>query len=166
MMPALVPLEDPDTQAQFVAQRILELRDEGVELEEMAVLYRAHHQSVNVQLELDNRGVPFQITSGLRFFEQAHIKDIAAFLRFVTNRRDEVSFKRMAQLLPGIGARGADKLWQAWSRTEHASGENPAGELLGGLGGFAGPETVDRALAAARAHPRRIGGRRGLRAAQ
>ena len=125
VMPALVPLEDPDTQAQFVAQRILELRDEGVDLEEMAVLYRAHHQSVNVQLELDNRGIPFQITSGLRFFEQAHIKDIAAFLRFVTNRRDEVSFKRMVQLLPGIGAKGADNLWQAWSGTVYASSENP-----------------------------------------
>ncbi len=124
-MPALVPLEDPDTQAQFVAQRILELREEGVELEEMAVLYRAHHLSVNLQLELDNRGIPFQITSGLRFFEQAHIKDIAAFLRFVTNRRDEVSFKRMVQLLPGIGGKGADKLWRAWNATVYATSENP-----------------------------------------
>ncbi|MFM1560774.1 MAG: ATP-dependent helicase [Roseibacillus sp.] len=125
MMPALVPLEDPDTQAQFVAQRILELRDEGVELEEMAVLYRAHHLSVNLQLEFDNRGIPFQITSGLRFFEQAHIKDIAAFLRFVTNRRDEVSFKRMVMLLPGIGAKGAAKLWKGWAGTVYATSENP-----------------------------------------
>ena len=53
-----------------------------------------------VQMELTRRGIPFGITSGLRFFEQAHIKDVAAFLRFVTNRRDEVSFKRMAMLLP------------------------------------------------------------------
>ena len=115
--PALVPLEDPGTQAQFVTQRILELRDEGVELEEMAVLYRAHHQSLELQMELTSRGVPFQITSGLRFFEQAHIKDVAAFLRFVVNRRDEVSFKRMAMLLPGIGAKGADKMWNAWIQT-------------------------------------------------
>jgi DNA helicase-2/ATP-dependent DNA helicase PcrA len=121
--PALVPLEDPSTQAQFVAQRILELRDEGVELEEMAVLYRAHHQSLELQMELTSRGVPFQITSGLRFFEQAHIKDVAAFLRFVVNRRDEVSFKRMAMLLPGIGAKGADKMWNAWLQTGLAEQE-------------------------------------------
>jgi DNA helicase-2/ATP-dependent DNA helicase PcrA len=121
--PALVPLEDPSTQAQFVAQRILELRDEGVELEEMAVLYRAHHQSLELQMELTSRGVPFQITSGLRFFEQAHIKDVAAFLRFVVNRRDEVSFKRMAMLLPGIGAKGADKMWNGWLQTGLAEQE-------------------------------------------
>ncbi len=125
MMPALVPLEDPNAQAQFVAQRILELRDEGVELEEMAVLYRAHHQSMTLQMELRNRGIPFQITSGLRFFEQAHIKDVAAFLRFVTNRRDEVSFKRMVNLLPGIGGKNADKLWRGWAATTHATSEEP-----------------------------------------
>ena len=125
MMPALVPLEDPNAQAQFVAQRILELRDEGVELEEMAVLYRAHHQSMTLQMELRNRGIPFQITSGLRFFEQAHIKDVAAFMRFVTNRRDEVSFKRMVSLLPGIGGKNADKLWRGWAATPHAASEEP-----------------------------------------
>ena len=125
MMPALVPLEDPNAQAQFVAQRILELRDEGVELEEIAVLYRAHHQSMTLQMELRNRGIPFQITSGLRFFEQAHIKDVAAFLRFVTNRRDEVSFKRMVSLLPGIGGKNADKLWRGWAATTHAAAEEP-----------------------------------------
>jgi len=125
MMPAMVPLEDPNAQAQFVAQRILELRDEGVELEEMAVLYRAHHQSMTLQMELRNRGIPFQITSGLRFFEQAHIKDVAAFLRFVTNRRDEVSFKRMVNLLPGIGGKNADKLWRGWAATTHATSEEP-----------------------------------------
>ncbi|MBK1882031.1 ATP-dependent helicase [Luteolibacter pohnpeiensis] len=112
--PALVAVEDPNTQAAFVAQRILELRDEGIELEEMAVLYRAHFQSLEVQMELTRRGIPFGITSGLRFFEQAHIKDVAAFLRFVTNRKDEVSFKRMTMLLPGIGPGAAEKLWQSW----------------------------------------------------
>ncbi len=93
--PALVAVEDPAMQANFVAQRMLELREEGIELDEMAVLYRAHFQSLEVQMELTRRGIPFAITSGLRFFEQAHIKDVAAFLRFVTNRKDEVSFKRV-----------------------------------------------------------------------
>lgn len=125
MIPALVPLEDPRAQADFVAQRILELRDEGIEMEEMAILYRAHHQSLEIQMELTARGIPFEITSGLRFFEQAHIKDIAAFLRFVTNRRDEVSFKRFCLLLPGIGAVTATKLWRAWLKVGISRDENP-----------------------------------------
>ena len=110
--PALVPLGDSAQQAQFVAQRILDLREEGIELDEIAVLYRAHYHSMEVQMELTRHGVPFEITSGLRFFEQAHIKDVAAFLKFVVNPRDEVAFKRMVRLLPGVGARSAEQLWE------------------------------------------------------
>jgi len=123
--PALVPLHDPHSQAAFVAQRMLELRDEGIPLEEMAVLYRAHFQSLEIQMELTRRGIPFAITSGLRFFEQAHIKDIAAFMRFAVNRRDEVSFLRMVSLLPGCGPGTAAKLWAQWLKTGHAENENP-----------------------------------------
>ena len=109
--PALVPLADSQQQAQFVAQRILELHEEGTPLEEMAVLYRAHFHSMELQMELTRRGVPFEITSGLRFFEQAHIKDVGAFLKWVANPRDEVAFKRMVRLMPGVGPRSADALW-------------------------------------------------------
>jgi DNA helicase-2/ATP-dependent DNA helicase PcrA len=123
--PALVALEDPATQAGFVAQRMLELRDEGIELSEMAVLYRAHFQSLEIQMELTRRGIPFSITSGLRFFEQAHIKDVAAFLRFVTNRKDEVSFKRMIQMLPGCGPGASEKLWQKWLRDPVSGNPEP-----------------------------------------
>jgi DNA helicase-2/ATP-dependent DNA helicase PcrA len=111
--PGLVPLADSNQQAQFVAQRILELRDEGMDLNEIAVLYRAHYHSMELQIELTRHGIPFAITSGLRFFEQAHVKDVAAFLKFAVNPRDEVAFKRMARLLPGIGARSAEDLWGA-----------------------------------------------------
>ena len=121
--PALVALEDPRSQAAFVAQRMLELRDEGIPLEQMAVLYRAHFQSLEIQMELTVRGIPFAITSGLRFFEQAHIKDIAAFMRFVVNRRDEVSFMRMVNLLPGCGPVAAQKLWEAWLKSGWAHKE-------------------------------------------
>lgn len=109
--PALVPLGDTGDQARFIAQRVLELHEEGIALDEMAVLYRAHFHSMEVQMEFTRRGIPFQITSGLRFFEQAHVKDVAAFLKYVVNPRDEVAFKRMVRLLPGIGARSAEVLW-------------------------------------------------------
>jgi DNA helicase-2/ATP-dependent DNA helicase PcrA len=121
--PAIVALNDGSEQAQFIAQRILELRDEGIELDEIAILYRAHYHAIELQLELSRRGIPYQITSGVRFFEQAHIKDVAAFIRFVANPRDEVAFKRMVKLLPGIGNKSADSLWRAWEASLDANGE-------------------------------------------
>jgi len=121
--PALVALNDGGEQAQFVAQRILELRDEDVDLNDIAVLYRAHYHAIELQLELSRRGIPYQITSGIRFFEQAHIKDVTAFIRFVANPRDEVAFKRMVKLLPGIGNRSAESLWRAWENALNERGE-------------------------------------------
>jgi DNA helicase-2/ATP-dependent DNA helicase PcrA len=118
--PALVPLATNNEQASFIAQRVLELHDEGIDFREMAVLYRAHYHSMEIQLEFTRRGIPFGITSGLRFFEQAHVKDTAAFLKFAINPNDEVAFKRMARLLPGIGTKTAETLWTKTS------------ELLGG----------------------------------
>lgn len=121
MIPAMVALDDPAVQAEFISERIDELIGEGIEPEEIAVLYRAHYQSMEIQMEMTRRDLPFQITSGLRFFEQAHIKDVSAMIRFVVNGRDEVSFKRMVLLLPGIGARTAENLWSAWRHSAAGS---------------------------------------------
>lgn len=114
--PALVPLATNNEQASFIAQRVLELHDEGIDFREIAVLYRAHYHSMEIQLEFTRRGIPFGITSGLRFFEQAHIKDVAAFMKFSVNPHDEVAFKRMARLLPGIGSKTAENLWNTTSK--------------------------------------------------
>jgi DNA helicase-2/ATP-dependent DNA helicase PcrA len=119
--PAIVGLNDGSEQARFVAQRILELRDEGIELDEIAVLYRAHYHAIELQLELSRRGIPYVITSGVRFFEQAHVKDVTSFVRFVANPRDEVAFKRMVKLLPGIGNKSADNHWRAWETSLEAA---------------------------------------------
>ena len=113
--PVLVACNNGGEQAAFVAQRVLELREEGVPMDKMAVLYRSHFHALELQLELTRRNIPFSITSGIRFFEQAHIKDVVAYLKFVTNSRDELSFKRLVQLLPGVGGKGADKLWKLFS---------------------------------------------------
>ncbi|HVV71780.1 MAG TPA: ATP-dependent helicase, partial [Verrucomicrobiae bacterium] len=115
LRPALVVCGDATEQAAFVAQRVLELREEGIELDKMAVLYRSHFHALELQLELTKRNIPFSITSGVRFFEQAHIKDVTAYLKLVSNPRDELSFKRLVQLLRGIGGKGADKLWKQFS---------------------------------------------------
>jgi DNA helicase-2/ATP-dependent DNA helicase PcrA len=113
--PVVLACGDAGEQAAFVAQRVLELREEGADLNKMVVLYRSHFHALELQLELTRRNIPFSITSGIRFFEQAHIKDVAAYLKLVLNPRDELSFKRLAQLLPGIGGKGAEKLWKEFS---------------------------------------------------
>jgi DNA helicase-2/ATP-dependent DNA helicase PcrA len=115
LKPALVACADAAQQAAFIAQRVGELSEEGVNLNRVAVLYRSHFHALELQLELTRRHIPFSITSGIRFFEQAHIKDATAYLKLVANPRDEVAFKRVAQLLPGIAAKGAEKIWKIFS---------------------------------------------------
>jgi DNA helicase II / ATP-dependent DNA helicase PcrA len=115
LKPALVACADAAQQAAFIAQRVGELSEEGVNLNRVAVLYRSHFHALELQLELTRRQIPFSITSGIRFFEQAHIKDATAYLKLVANPRDEVALKRIVQLLPGIAAKGADKVWKLFS---------------------------------------------------
>ena len=109
--PAVVGVDDVFEQASFVAQRILELRDEGETLGDIAVLYRSHYQSLELQMELSRRLIPYEIRSGVRFFEQAHIKDVVAYLRIVANGRDELSWKRVLKLYPKIGEKTAAEVW-------------------------------------------------------
>ncbi len=109
--PVLAPLRNVNQQADFVAQRVIEMVREGVPLKDIAVLYRAHYHSMELQMELTRRGIPFEIRSGVRFFEQAHIKDIAAFLRIIANPRDETAWRRGFGLYQGVGKITAEKLW-------------------------------------------------------
>ena len=135
--PTLVICGDAHQQAAFIAQRALELRDEGINLNEMAVLYRSHFHAMELQIELTRRNIPFTITSGIRFFEQAHIKDISAFLKLVNNPADEISFKRLARLLKGVGAKSADKLWSSFVaayRNIPADAKHPVATALQGCG--------------------------------
>jgi DNA helicase-2/ATP-dependent DNA helicase PcrA len=121
LKPALVTCADAAQQAAFIAQRVAELPEEGVNLNQVAVLYRSHFHALELQLELTKRNIPFSITSGIRFFEQAHIKDATAYLKLVANPQDELAFKRIAQLLPGIGAKGAEKIWKIFSAKMEAT---------------------------------------------
>jgi DNA helicase-2/ATP-dependent DNA helicase PcrA len=108
--PYFVPVMDTRQQAQFVIKRIEALADEGYPLSEIAVLYRAHYHAMDLQIELSRLGVSYQITSGIRFFEQAHIKDIIALLRFVNNPNDNMAFYRFVMLLPKVGEKVAAKI--------------------------------------------------------
>lgn len=109
--PFLVQTMDSREQAQFVCQRLKGLHDEGRSLSDIAVLYRAHFQALDLQLELSRLGIPYVITSGVRFFEQAHVRDLVALLRFLYNPTDVMAWQRLAVLLPKVGDKGARKLY-------------------------------------------------------
>ncbi len=110
-LPEVVYVSDEFHEARYIADNIVELERDGVPIQEIAVLYRAHYQSMALQMELTRRGIPFEVRSGPRFFEQAHVKDVLAYLRIACNPRDELAWKRVLKLYPGIGSRTADKVW-------------------------------------------------------
>ena len=108
--PYFTPIMDARNQAAFIIQRIEKLLDEGRTLADIAILYRAHYQAMDLQMELTRRGIDYQITSGVRFFEQAHIRDFTAQLRFASNPADVSSFVRFTSLLPKIGQKTAERI--------------------------------------------------------
>ncbi len=116
--PALIPCANVEQQSAFIASRILELRDEGVSLEEIAVLYRSHYHSLELQLELTRRNIPYRVQSGVRFFEQAHIKDVISYLRIIVNPRDELAWKRILKMIPSVGNATANKIYEAMVLSE------------------------------------------------
>ncbi len=116
--PVYVPLADEEQQAQFVADRILQLRDEDVPLDEIAVLYRNNKNALEVEMELRKRNIPYIVRSGQKFMEQAHIKDVVSFLRVIVNSKDELAWKRIFKTLPGIGKAKTKYLWEQISLSE------------------------------------------------
>ena len=101
--PVIAHCATVDEEAVFVVQRIADLINEGREPGDIAVLYRAHHHSVDLQLALTAAGVEFELFSGARFVESAHIKDAVAFLRLHQNRRDELAWRRALGLFERLG---------------------------------------------------------------
>lgn len=109
-LPVVVPTIDGYQQSNFVLSKVEQLVDNGICLHDIAILYRAHYHAMELQIELSRRDIPFVITSGLKFFEQAHVKDLVAQLRFVVNPKDSTAFYRFACLLPKVGEKTAAKL--------------------------------------------------------
>ncbi|MFZ0889622.1 MAG: ATP-dependent helicase [Candidatus Binataceae bacterium] len=108
--PLLVRAQDENTQSRFVAQRILELREEGVGLNEIAVLFRSSFHSFDLELELQKRDIPFVKRGGFKFIESAHVKDVLAHLRVIANPADAVSWLRVLTTVRGVGPRRAERL--------------------------------------------------------
>ena len=109
--PNLVAAATAEEEAQFIAEMILKLRDEGIPMSEMAVLFRATFHSQALEFELTKRDIPYDYRGGIRFFERAHIKDVLSFLRISANPADEVAWLRVLRLQTGIGTETASKIF-------------------------------------------------------
>ena len=109
-LPALVEAAEENAQSRFVAQKILELREEGVPLNEIAVLFRSSFHSFDLEIELSRCGLPFVKRGGIKFIEAAHVKDLLAHLRVVVNPQDAVSWHRVLMLVEGVGPKKAQDL--------------------------------------------------------
>ena len=116
--PTLVRMYSDQDQARYITTRIRRALDRGQEPAEIAVLYRAHYVSLSLQLALSRAGIPFHLTSGLKFFEQAHIKDILSWLRLLENGRDAMAWKRILRMVPRVGRKTAEKIEALLSRAE------------------------------------------------
>lgn len=108
--PNFIVTADPQRQAQYIIRQIQALVGEGVRLSDIAILYRSHYHAMDLQMELSRQGISYVITSGVRFFEQAHIKDLVSQVRFAVNPNDSTSFSRFVCLIPKIGPRSAQKI--------------------------------------------------------
>ena len=111
--PVLASVADEAAQVEFVIERVLANREEGMELREQAVLMRASHHSAPLELELTRRNIPFIKFGGLKFLEAAHVKDVIAILRWAENPRDEVAALRVLKLVPGIGPGAARRAFSS-----------------------------------------------------
>ena len=104
--PGYIETVSENEQSRFVCQKILELREEGVPLEDIAVLFRSGFHSNDLEVELKIHNLPFVKYGGFKFMETAHIKDVLAFLRVMANPADKISWQRILGLLEGIGPKG------------------------------------------------------------
>jgi DNA helicase-2/ATP-dependent DNA helicase PcrA len=108
--PQLVIAENENLQSKFVVQKVLELREQGIPLNDVAVLFRSSFLSFDLEIELAKSNIPFVKYGGFKFIETAHIKDMVAYLRVIENPRDVVAWNRILLLIDGVGPRTAEKI--------------------------------------------------------
>ncbi|HSP88367.1 MAG TPA: ATP-dependent helicase [Ignavibacteriaceae bacterium] len=109
-LPFIVAASRENLQSKFIVEKILELREEGVALSDIAVLFRSSFFSFDLEIELTKANIPFQKFGGMKFVESSHIKDVLAFLRIASNPKDVVSWYRVLLLHEGIGPKTAQKI--------------------------------------------------------
>ena len=108
VLPVYIELRDEHRQSEYIVEKILSLREEGVELADIAVLFRSSWHSNDLEIELAGCNIPFAKYGGQKFIEAAHIKDVLSYIRVIYNIADQVSWFRLLLLLPKIGPKTAE----------------------------------------------------------
>ena len=111
-LPQVVCAENEQQQSIYVVEKILEFREQGTKLDDIAVLFRSGYMSFDLELELQRANIPFQKFGGMKFIETAHVKDLTAMLRVINNPKDVVSWYRILLLQDGVGPKSAEKIVQ------------------------------------------------------
>lgn len=114
-LPAFVKAVSENEQSEFICQAVLQLREQGILLNEIAVLFRNGRDSFDLEIELNKKNIPFVKFGGLKFTEAAHIKDVLAHIRVLINPQDTLAWNRMLMLIDGIGPKTAQDLFE-WIR--------------------------------------------------
>lgn len=128
-LPALVKAPDERDQSRFLTQMILNLREQGFELNDIAVLFRNGRDSFDLEIELNQKKIPFVKYGGQKFSEAAHIKDVLAHVRVLVNPMDAIAWNRLLRLLDGIGPKTASDLI-TWLRQQDNPYEIGASHLI------------------------------------
>jgi DNA helicase-2/ATP-dependent DNA helicase PcrA len=116
--PELYNAANAGEEAGFVAEKISKLQEEGLALQEMAVLFRSGFHSYKLEIELASRGIPFEKRGGLKLTESAHIKDLLSYFRILVNDHDNLSWNRILLLLDKVGPKTAEKILAAIRSTD------------------------------------------------
>jgi len=124
-LPNIIAAENENLESQFVVEKILELREEGVPLNDIAVLFRSSFFSFDLEIELNKANIPYQKFGGMKFIETAHIKDVLAFLRIASNPKDIVSWYRVLLLHEGVGPKTAQLVLDELSLGRLTIAEHP-----------------------------------------
>lgn len=137
--PCLYKVYDGRAQANEILKIVNQAHEFGYRYSDIAVLYRSHFQSIDIQMTLARMKVPYRITSGIGVFEQIHVKDVLAYLRLLVNPADELSFLRLVQLFPGVGEKSAKVYWEKLGRSFDGNSKECREALYGLLGAKAKP---------------------------
>lgn len=91
-------------EASDIVLKIQQMQHKGYELSDMAILYRTNAQSRVLEEKLNENHISHKIIGGLKFYDRREVKDILAYLQFIANPDDNLSFKRIINMPKrGIG---------------------------------------------------------------
>ncbi len=131
--PKLAKMRDGSVQARYVIEKACELNRRGIPFSDMCVLYRSHFHAMELEMELNRAGMSYALTSGVRFFEKAHIKDVCTLLQILVNPSNEMAFARLVQLFPKVGAKTAVKIFNKLGRRVNLQRPETCADVLAAL---------------------------------